>query len=58
MRDGPFLESDSYLMEVNMEDLSESMGVQHEYRPLAIKAARVAGQLAQGIQGTDGTDYG
>ena len=52
------LESDAYLMEVNMEDLAESTGVQHEYWLLAIKAARVASQLTQEVHGQDGVDYG
>jgi hypothetical protein len=52
------LEEDAFLMEVNLGELSESSGQQHEYWLLAIKAARIAGQLAQGRQPTDGTDYG
>ena len=52
------LESDAYLMEVNMEDLAESTRVQHEYWLLAIKAAQVASQLRQEVHGQDGVDYG
>ncbi len=52
------LESDAYLMEVNMEDLAESTGVQHNYWLLAIKAAWVASQLTQEVHGQDGVDYG
>ena len=52
------LEEDAFLMEVNLGELSGSTGQQHEYWLLAIKAARIAGQLAQGVQPTDGTDYG
>jgi hypothetical protein len=52
------LASDSYLMEVNLGEIAESTGAQHEYWLLAIKAARVAGQIAQEAHARDGTDYG
>ena len=52
------LEEDSYLLEVNLWDLSDSTGDRQEYWLLAIQAARVAGQIAAGILPTDGTDYG
>ena len=49
---------DSYLMEVNLGEITESTGAQHEYWLLAIKAAWVAGQIAQEAHARDGTDYG
>ncbi len=52
------LEEDLYLLEVNLGDLSDSMGDGQEYWLLAIQAAWVAGQIAAGILPTDGTDYG
>ncbi len=52
------LENDRYLMEINLGDLHESTGDRHEYWLLAIKAARIAGQISRGAQGTDGNDYG
>lgn len=39
------LAEDAYLMEVNLEDLSDSSGERHEYWLLAITAARRAAQL-------------
>ena len=52
------LAEDSYLMEVNLEDLSDSLGERHEYWLLAIAAARQAAQLRQEGNPPDGTDYG
>ena len=45
-------------MEVNPEDLTDSLGDRHTYWLLAIEAARVAKQIACGLLLTDGTDYG
>ena len=55
---GGLLESDQYLLEVNLGDLSESTGEGHEYWLLAIQAARMAGSLGSEGQPADGTDYG
>ena len=52
------LEEDSFLLEVNLGDLQESTGERHEYWLLAIKAARIAGQISWGRLAADGTDYG
>ena len=55
---GDMLAEDQYLLEVNLRDLQESTGEQHEYWLLAIQAAWVAGEIARGRLPTDGTDYG
>ncbi len=55
---GDMLAEDQYLLEVNLRDLQESTGEQHEYWLLAIQAARVAGEIARGRLPTDGTDNG
>ena len=67
------LESEQYLMEVNLDGIDESHGTHHEYWLLAIRAARIAGALAReqdgrpagrGVQRRsvsrprDGHDYG
>ena len=52
------LAEDSYLMEVNLDDLSDSSGESHEYWLLAITAARQAAQLRREGHPSDGTDYG
>ena len=52
------LDEDAYLMEVNLDDLAETSGERHEYWLLAIRAARIAGQLVEGVVLGDGNDYG
>ena len=55
---GGLLESNQYLLEVNLGDLSDSTGEGHEYWLLAIQAARIAGGLGSEGRPSDGTDYG
>ena len=45
-------------MDVNLGEWQDSTGERHEYWLLAIKAARVAGQIAREIRQADGSDYG
>jgi hypothetical protein len=53
------LNKDAYLMEINLGDLPEPAGDRHAYWVLAIKAARIAGQLVQVLHWTDDdNDYG
>lgn len=67
------LESEQYLMEVNLDGIDECHGHHHEYWLLAIQAARIAGALAREQDGRpagrgvrrrsvarprDGQDYG
>ena len=52
------LDEDAYLMEVNLDNLAETSGERHEYWLLAIWAARIAGQLVEGVVLGDGNDYG
>jgi hypothetical protein len=56
---GPGLvEEDRYLLDINMDDLSDMSVEGQEYWLLAIQAARVVGQIAAERITADGTDYG
>ena len=43
------LPEDQYLMEINLGDMQQSSGDREEYWLMAVKAARVAKRLSQGI---------
>ncbi len=59
MRGGKdLLEDNQYLLEMNLTDLQESTGEQHEYWLLAIQAEQVTSRIIHGQLPADGTDYG
>ena len=49
MEKDDLLPEDQYLLEINLGDIQQSSGDREEYWLMAVKAARVAKQLTQGI---------